>query len=221
MLHCIFEGIHTQLKNWKALIQVNNNKALPHMIVDYRIVASIINCFYSRLANDDEDDLYVARKMKELLNTQNKLQKLIQQKNLIRMTKFTELEASQDIGFPRLTERDIEMKITFGDYQIDQARGYIREHFDQNGDVKRSMAKEESLTPICVVCCRFHSRHRSQTIYKVFVQLDFSQQGYKSISGWFCDCKAGARTFGCYHTLQQLSSTSASTSSAQCQNILS
>jgi hypothetical protein len=167
------------------------------MIVDYRIAASIINCFYNRLTNDNEDDLHMARKIKELLNTPNMLQKLIQQKNLTRMTKFTDLEASQDIGFPRLTERDIELNITLGDYQIDQARGYIREHFDQNGDMKLSVAKEEPKTSTCVVCCRFHSRHRNQITYKVYVQLDSAQLGHNSISGWFCDCSAGARTVGC------------------------
>ena len=71
-------GIHIQLKNFEALNEVNNNKTLSHMIVDYRIAASIINCFYSRMVNDDEDDLHVAQRMKELVSTSNKLQKLIQ-----------------------------------------------------------------------------------------------------------------------------------------------
>jgi hypothetical protein len=149
------------------------------------------------MANDSEDDIEVARRMKELSSTPNKLQMLIQQNDLFKMSKFARIDKPTDLGFPSLTEKEIKDKITLGSYQIEQARGYIQEHASNKGDIELLLAIERIQPSISIVCCRFHSRHKSQTSYKSFLQLDSTKSGHESVAGWYCDCKSGSRTVGC------------------------
>lgn len=185
------------MKNYRALEDLNSNKMLPHIMEDYRIAASIINCFYSRLSNDDEKDILMARRMIERSKIPNNLQKLIQQKDLFKSSKFVQLGDSIDIGFPRLSFEEIEFFITIGNYQLDQSYGYIRESLKKNGNIQLMIASEDFEPQEKIICCLFHSRHKSQTEYKSFVKLRPSLPGRDSILEYYCICMVGARTVGC------------------------
>ena len=84
-----------------------------------------------------------------------------------------------------------------GNYQINQAKGYISEHF------KTSILDDEELEFTVELCAahpdlvrvRFASRHSSSKNYMATVQFD--QDDDDPIKGWFCTCFAGARVVGC------------------------
>ena len=85
-----------------------------------------------------------------------------------------------------------------GDYQIKQAKSYIREHF------KPSMLNEDEMEFVVELCAahedlvraRFASRYCSNKNYITTVQFD-SDDDEEPIKGWFCTCSAGARVIGC------------------------
>ena len=63
----VIEVTNSFLKNsFKALDNVKN-KSLPHTLQDYKIAASLINKYFKRLYSDN-DELEIARKMKEIWN---------------------------------------------------------------------------------------------------------------------------------------------------------
>ena len=50
----VVESRNGHLETFKALCDVPYN-ALSHIMIDYKIAASIINCFYTKLASDGEN----------------------------------------------------------------------------------------------------------------------------------------------------------------------
>ena len=63
------------------------------------------------MTNDNQEDILIGQRMKELVNTQNKLKSLLQQKNLFKMSKFVCMDKAKDIGFPRLTIKEIKLNV--------------------------------------------------------------------------------------------------------------
>jgi hypothetical protein len=171
---------------------------LPHILLDYRIAASIINCFFLRLAASKESDCLMARAMVARLEKPNKLERTLLSRSFVKSNPFVEV-ASEDLqDFPRLTSKEIEMNITFGEYQLEQGIGYIREHLDKNGDIKLLLSQTElNSDSRRIVFCKLHSRHKSSTIYKVYLLYNPSDKTVESIFEWYCTCKVGARTLGC------------------------
>ena len=171
---------------------------LTHIIQDFRIVGSIINCFFIRLRCDKANDLEIANQMKSRLNLPNSLERIVKRQKLSNSANFSSIDSCSDLDFPRMTRYELECNITLGVYQIEQGFGYIREHFEKNGDfqllVCDKLIESESTR---IVSSMFYSRHRSETIYKVFVQFNIQIRTIDSIIGWFCNCKVGSRTVGC------------------------
>lgn len=121
---------------------------------------------------------------------------------------------SRMVIFPALSEEDVR-NICFGNtkhfsvdksfelsrsgnYQIQQAKGYIEEH------LKPSILDEEELEFVVELCSnhhdlvrvRFVSRHSSSKTYMATVQFDQDDEN-DPIKAWFCTCFAGARIIGC------------------------
>lgn len=113
------------------------------------------------------------------------------------MSKSAELQNTTDLEFPRLSLEEIKEFITIGNYQINQSYGYIKEHFSKNGSVRLLISSQEFDDNRKIFCCRFSSRHKSQTEYKTYIQLKLSFSGHEKISGYYCNCKIGSRTVGC------------------------
>lgn len=175
---------------------LNSNKMIPHIIDDYKIVAAIINCLYTRLRLDQDDHQDLARKMKERVKVANAVERIVHRQKLLNHSNFNTPVDQADFDFPVMTIEEIQIRITFGTYQLEQGLGYINEHFEKNGDFQMFVCDQQlnSQTESCrVVCTKFFSRHRSDTIYKVFLQYTPK----KSVDGWFCTCKIGSRTVGC------------------------
>lgn len=191
---------------------------LSHLKEDLRIAGAIINCFYKRLMTSEENALAMASKMKRRLNKQNKLASIVKRNHLSNMTYFYKVTAENELYFPRLSIDELENNITFGEYQIDQGRGYIQERL-KSGGLDIFIAKAEFDKGRKLVCCKFNSRHKNETNYWVYVQYlpsNFSESSQladladlsdasdsspvMSSIDWFCTCLDGSRTVGgCSH----------------------
>ena len=102
---------------------------LPHVLQDYRIAASILNCFYQRLTCENKSDVMIAKTMKSRLMVPNTLERLVRRHNLTNMTGFVDLHDKILKEFPRFSLDELKNEITLEEYQVDQCHGYLREHF--------------------------------------------------------------------------------------------
>lgn len=131
------------LKNsFKALKEVPN-KSLPHTLVDYKIGGALINAFHKRLASDKEDYKHILANMKRMVSTENLLKSMYEEMKLKLKSKYDKLDASDVVDFPMLVEQDIKTHITLGTYQLSQAKSYIAEHLNVNGDYQIMVCKEK------------------------------------------------------------------------------
>ncbi|RNA21719.1 vacuolar sorting-associated 13c [Brachionus plicatilis] len=110
---------------------------------------------------------------------------------------FKKIENFQFDGFPKLDIEIIRKKITFGYYQLEQAYGYLSEHFESNEDyqflVSNNMENDEDSK---IVFAKIQSRHSNSVKYKVFVRFKPNSNQLDDIT-WVCSCKTGKRTLGC------------------------
>ncbi|RNA13597.1 vacuolar sorting-associated 13c [Brachionus plicatilis] len=106
---------------------------------------------------------------------------------------FKKIENIQFDGFPKLDIEIIRKKITFGYYQLEQAYGYLSEHFESNGDyqflVSNNMENDKDSK---IVFAKIQSRH----LNSVFVRFKPNSNQLDDIT-WVCSCKTGKRTLGC------------------------
>lgn len=88
--------------------------------------------------------------------------------------------------------------MSLGQYQIKQAKSYIREHMQPSqiypGELE--FIAEECENHPNLVRARFASRHSSSKNYIATVQFD-GERDEEPITGWYCTCAAGARAVGC------------------------
>jgi hypothetical protein len=170
---------------------------LTHLRKDYRIVGSLINCFYNRLFIATDNEQIIAKTMLSRLNKPNKLERLVQRKKFDSTNNFVAISAC-DLDFPQLTLENLESHITLGIYQIEQCQAYINEHINKNGDFQLLINEKEIKEGANrLLYCKFFSRHKSQTIYNVYIEYNPLDKTINSISEWYCNCKIGARTVGC------------------------
>ena len=80
--------------------------------------------------------------------------------------------------------------LTIGIYQLNQAKFYTDDQFDENGSYE-IMAHNENDG---VLKAQIRSRHTSNKRYNLWVEYT---QGLNPITGWYCGCRSGARTVVC------------------------
>ena len=97
---------------------------------------------------------------------------------------------SIDFTFPRLSD-DYLRSITFGVYQLSQAPHYADQHLsDGELDIKVNKTSPDYIRG------KIQSRHTSARKY--FLWIKINQDNLQDpVVGWYCECKAGARTVGC------------------------
>ena len=179
----IIESRNGHLENFKALGDINNTVIL-YIMQEYKIVASIINCFYRKLYADGDKDIQVAVEMKNKIAQKNK--SLTKYWNKIDKD-FKKIEAHDINDFPRLDLETIKNKITFGSYQIKYCFGYLSEHFDQNGSMTIVLNKTE-FKEETVLSVKVKSRHVERLKYKLIIVYFPNINDVSSISGWKCSC---------------------------------
>ncbi|XP_047036447.1 uncharacterized protein LOC124642178 [Helicoverpa zea] len=118
-------------RDYKLLRQNYFNRAVPHMIVDFRIAASLINTFHTPIVDSIHAEQFWNR-IRATADLQNILYTYVERKRLnSRRADFQRLEANNMENFPRLTESEI-IVLALGTYQLKLARSYCGEHF-RNG----------------------------------------------------------------------------------------
>lgn len=184
----VVEAINGLLKTFKALDHVMPNSQIPY-IGDYvRIVASICNAFRPPRVTDDPSSEVIAKRMLMLSKSTNELQSLVEKENWSRKKViWQEMDGQQVEDFPRLTVDELK-QITFGVYQLKQARSYTEEHLDEDGLYKIFTHKEAS----DIVRVKIQSRHTASKEYNLWIRYHLM-----GITSWYCQCKAGARVVGC------------------------
>ena len=114
-------------RSFKALKEVPN-KSLTHTIDDFKIA-------------DKEDWKQIVINMKRLVSTENALKSLYEEEKLKLKSKYDKLDASDVMDFPKLDVESVKTHITLGNYQLSQAKSYIGEHLDKNGDYRIMIGK--------------------------------------------------------------------------------
>eukprot|EP00732_Lithocolla_globosa_P005480 Lithocolla_globosa_v1_NODE_5693_length_1200_cov_12.183406.p1 type:complete len:195 gc:universal NODE_5693_length_1200_cov_12.183406:739-155(-) len=82
---------------------------------------------------------------------------------------------------------EIEKKITYGPYQLEQAKKYSDQHLTKDGTYKIQLHKQAK----DLLRVRVHSRHKTSKTYYTWIEYK------KKVTGWCCSCKPGKRTVGC------------------------
>ena len=147
-----------------------------HLLTDYRNVAAILNCFYLKLRFEKPLDFSLGITMKERVEVTNNLERTVKRYKLDKLNDFIAIDKIDLIDFPRLTIEEIQSHITFGNYQLEQCYGYLREHWNSNGDIQMFLSLREYENSRGIVCCKIHSRHRSQAIYNSFVEYNLNEK---------------------------------------------
>lgn len=173
--------------------QVVSNQNIATVKDDFRIVCALINCYRPPRVQNKENDEIIAGEMLEKSKKTNDLKAYAEQNK--RKNKKNESINENALNFPILTE-DYIREITFGVYQLKQAKSYSREHLNQDGSYTFEFIKEKPN----LIRVKLNSRHLPQTIYNTFIEFDTKPNSSKPITSWYCDCKAGARVVGtCAH----------------------
>ena len=201
----IVETTNGKLKTkFRANSKVQRNVTLQHSIDDWRISAAILNRFFNEYDSKPEDFI-MATKMKAKLNVPNRLEHILSEHKLDRKRKdFTKLTANCVKDFPKISISDIHDNVTFGPYQIDQAKGYIKENFKQTDSSTIEIFKDKNKIfnddQLVLLRSRIQSRHINSKQYFTYITYDKSIRDYNSIKDTICTCNPGLRTMGpCAH----------------------
>lgn len=90
--------------------------------------------------------------------------------------------------------------LTFGIYQLKQARSYVEDFVDENGNYQFEVIQEENN----LIRVKIKSRFVNNCLHNVFIQYN-AKKSRKPIEGYYCDCKVGARMLGtCAHVTSVL-----------------
>lgn len=184
----VIEAVNGLIKTWKLFKNVLPNSHIP-FIGDYlRITCSLCNAYRPpRVSNPD--DLVLANRMLQISRQPNLLQQRVESKKwATRRVIWETLSSSSITDFPQLTLDEIR-QLTLGVYQIKQAKSYSRQHQDtHSGLYILSVHREEK----DILRVQLQSRHTASKLYHLWLSYSNTQ-----VTGWYCQCKSGARTVGC------------------------
>ena len=173
------------------------NSQLQHNGDMVRIVATLINRFRPPLTTNKEEDITNSQKMLQLASlTVNPVQVRVQQFGFkTRVKEWVKIDANEEDTiqeFPQLTLQDL-WDITFGIYQLKQAKSYTREHLAHNGNYEMFVGREFQ----DLICVKLQSRHVTCKKYHIWIQYIANGNTSDSVTGWYCTCPNGARHVGC------------------------
>lgn len=192
----VVECANGRVKTWEFLNHVISNSQVQFAGDYIRIIAALCNAFRPPLAKSHPQDESVAQKMLAQLGKENELQQRVSSGTLSsRGHRWEDIDAAELPDFPKLDE-DYLRALTFGVYQVRQAKQYIAEHLEM-GDFFIQIHQENP----GLIKCKIQSRHVAAKVYHVWVEyipeLDGQDPPEDPVTGWYCQCRAGARTVGC------------------------
>jgi hypothetical protein len=197
MIRWPVEAINGKLKQkFLFFAVVIRNTHLPNLNKYLQIACAILNafspaCFTETELHERMVDLAVERNP-----VPNTLKAKIEENGLDkRRVIWTPVTDSTEAGFPELSLEDLQ-SITLGSYQIKLAPGYVDQHLKQDPRFMFHVHKEEE----GLIRVKRQSRFTKRQFHTLWIQFVPNGSGSESITGYYCRCKAGARTVGtCAH----------------------
>jgi len=175
-----------------------------------RIACAIINRFHTLIHMQGADE-ELAEKMLEVANQPNELQTRVENERLhLRNLNdpWFPMTGEHLPGFPRLPLEYLRDK-TFGTYQVRLAPSYVQDRIQRNP--AHEFEFETQLNEVGLLRSRLHSRFTNAIKYMLWISFietlpnrqeeeRIAQPQQEPIRGYYCLCKAGARTLGiCAH----------------------
>lgn len=148
-VRCIVEMVNGRIKNvFKFFDQVISAR---YYIKDcqkklgsfFKIACAILNAYSPPLLSDDPKHIKILEGVRNRSQLNNTLKSDIGKKNLYRrQAHWIPANQFSAPNFPRLTENEL-FDITLGCYQINNAAGYVKEHFYDKGQYEILMHQEK------------------------------------------------------------------------------
>ena len=172
-----------------------------HLREFYLICGSMINKYRVPLLMPDKT-VALAREIRARLNDVNVVQALVEEHNLARRnTMWERLNQVHVPDFPRLHLQHLR-RLTLGPYQIELAPSYVQDKFEHESSDVFELDLNRDIPGFIRI--RIYSRFRNATRYQLWIcfradleENDRMDDEGEVILGYYCTCKAGARTLGC------------------------
>lgn len=181
---------------------------IPKIMDDFAIAAALINK-RSNTVRESDRTIALAKAMKLREKVPNELSGIVETKEFDRLIRCKSYEKFEDFQCcPLLNMDDLEM-ISFGSYQVKQARCYLSNHLLENNlEITIFRFFEEDVANTCsifitpdmeplLLMANLKSRFVSSTFHRTFVLIDKMEEGPGAVLAYCCSCKAGNRTAGC------------------------
>lgn len=210
VLRWVVEKTNGQFKRAKYFRQTLPIQSNPTLWEDLQIWAALHNAYGTRI-----EETPTLRAAVELVRQPAPQQNVLQRVEAdFRLDKaratWTSLSLENDDAFPHLNY-PIDFRKLGGPYVLELAKSYIADSL-WGGDFELELHNHEDaidwtrygiqITTPLLVRARIQSRHQNSTRYRCYVLCDLSIDGSSAIKGYYCHCKAGARTNGaCAHTM--------------------
>ena len=191
----VVEAYHGRLKKVKFFYNVIENHHIPHMQKFVKITSAAMNAYRPPRSRDKTGDLAEATLMMQCAcQANNDLKERVHGGALSRRGgEWVSIDAEGAAAdFPEL-DYEYLRPVTYGVYQLKQAKCYAHEHLDDDGSYKFEL--HEAAPDLLRV--RIQSRHISAKKYFLWIQYTDNVNDIDPVKGWFCQCKAGARVVGC------------------------
>ena len=192
----MIEAVNGRLKQSFRALEATPNTMIFHITDDYRIAASLINCFFARFVSDIDDGKEIANDMLKKVNIKNDMEHYLKDNNNKLWKSMVKIDVMDLNDFPRLERETIKQKITFGNYQLNQSYGYLAEHQDENGIYHIFICDKIDEKEKNVIDAKIKSRHSNSIEYQLCIRFVPNSNDVNDLS-WICNCLPGRRTCGC------------------------
>lgn len=214
----VVEARNGHLKNiFKFFNNMISTSHIPNLSDLLRIAGAIINKYHGVIAmlNTDEN---LADRMLIKAREVNIVQARVEAENLRRKrARWVQLTNAHVPLFPVLTI-DYLRDLTYGTYQVYLAPSYIQDSSlridqDEEEDEERTFELDQNTNEPGFMRIRVLSRFRSATVHQLWIAFNEEyvndpadpENPDDPILGYYCTCKAGARTLGtCAHVASTL-----------------
>lgn len=192
---------------FKIFNTVWNSLALPHLMTDFQICASLLNCYHGNIESNSPFANEMAALMLSRMNVANEVFKITSKKQIQQRLKSCPVFEDLD-SLPTLQSHHL-VKISLGKYQIKQAQSYCSQHMKSNGGSFKMFSLPDELcrthfasyfTEECnsiLLLAQLDSRFRNRKYYNTFVLVNKIGHDEKTVLGYCCECYNGLRTVGC------------------------
>lgn len=207
------ERLNGLIKNyWKIFASVCDTHLTPHIATDFQICAALLNRKRRQQTPESKSKIAEGRRvagcMLGRMDEPNVLKPIVQSNSFQSIIRQKAYVLFENTTFPELCLNDLD-NLSFGPYQIEQAKLYLRRHFDVNGSFNVFIFSNEVVSSqihlktlidknpgATLVMGELISRFVSSQKYCAFVLIHPEKIGKEAVLHYVCACKVGLRTVG-------------------------